>query len=340
MARNPGKSACREFEDAIQPLAGVPAWLLEECMRSTEGGDIFSENNADQETVVSEGLSSLKSTDVGEEDVHKDDGSPASLRTSDHATAAGHLFPPEDWPGRGNDGVWEGGAGASIGTNDEEDLSNMLQSLPAHTLRSIIYDLAVTDKTGELEARLAEADADRDVPSAIFGYHYCSVDSIVTMLDPETDHNDVESAQHMIEELLLDVASKTSTTSPYSTKRAALVANLRVFDTVFGFHGDGNRIAWDMPSDVEMNWASLFGEVFETLTTFEKQRLTTARDGAFLEKLDSTVSSIAMADLGCGGRKQGVLFALTKALVELSQHGESARKVEELDEAIRMDGLA
>ncbi|KAK7747390.1 hypothetical protein SLS53_001644 [Cytospora paraplurivora] len=335
-----GKSACKEFEDARQPLAGVPAWLFKECMRPTEGDDVFAGNNSDRGSVVLKGKNvSPKSADVGEEDVDEENGSSASLKILEHVSVAGDLCPPEDWPENEHVRVWEGGTRASVVENDEEYLANRLQSLPAHTLRSIIYDLAVTDKTGELEARLAEADADQDVPSDIFGYQYCSAESIVTMLDQEIDHNDVENAQHMIEEVLLDIAGETSTTSPYSTKRAALVAILRVFASIFGFHGEGNRIAWDMPSDVEMNWASLFGEVFETLTMFEKQRLTTARDGLFLVKLDSTVSSIATADLGCGGREQGVLVELTKALVELGQHSECARRVEKLERAIAMDKL-
>lgn len=42
-----GKSACGDFEDAIQPLAGVPEWLLEECLTPTEEVTLSPEDDAD-----------------------------------------------------------------------------------------------------------------------------------------------------------------------------------------------------------------------------------------------------------------------------------------------------
>jgi hypothetical protein len=250
----------------------------------------------------------------------------------------------ENGPEVDSDGLFlahEHTANIPTGENEDGDLATRLQALPAHTLRSLIYDIAVTDRTGDLEARLNDADKNKDVPSAVFGYQYCSVDSAVSMLDPEANqsqppgHNEVEYAGHMIAELLLDIAGETFTVSPYSTKRAALVAILKIFDVVFGFRGEGNQVAREIPSDVEMAWASLFEEVFWTLTTFEKQRLATARNSVFLEKLDSTISSIARAGLGCAGRQQGVLAELTRASVRLSQQGENARRLEEFERAVR-----
>lgn len=46
-ARESGKSACEEFEDAIQPLAGVPEWLLEDCLKPVEEAGLFREDDAD-----------------------------------------------------------------------------------------------------------------------------------------------------------------------------------------------------------------------------------------------------------------------------------------------------
>lgn len=283
----------------------------------------------------------IETAENGLEEVHTEGTSSDNATLDDSITADVQTLSENGPEADGGDLSFEDTSDVPAEKEDYGDLAIRLQALPAHTLRSLIYDIAVTDRTGDLKARIDKADADKDVPSAVFGYQYCSVHSVVSTLDPEANqshslgHNEVEDAGHMVAGLLLDIAGETFTASPYATKRAALVAILKIFDVVFGFRGEGNRIAREMPADVEMTWASLFEEVFRTLTTFEKQRLATAKNGVFLEKLDSTVSSIARAGLGCAGRQQGVLAELTKASVSLSQQGEGARRLEELEKAVR-----
>lgn len=345
--RSPGKFPCEDLRDSIPPFVGVPAWLLEDCLEPTGDPGLSPENDADWELVgTEEPRVCLKNVYIDQEnvpdDVHEEVASPDRATGGDGALED-DLVSPENRPGVNADDLHsENATDVSIDEVDAENLATRLQAIPAHTLRSFIYDIAVADESSVLEAKLAEAEANKDVPSAVFGYQYCSVDSFVSYLDPAayqspSPHNDeVEYVTHMVEELLLDIAGETFTDSPYATKRAALVVILKVFGAVFGFRGGGNRVAREIPADVEVSWASLFEEVFRTLTTFEKQRLATAKDGVFLEKLDSTVSSIARAGLGCAGRQRGVLAGLTKALVSMSRHGESARRVEELEGAIRM----
>lgn len=243
-------------------------------------------------------------------DIFEDGDSPDRATGCDGAVEVDQVSPVNSPEVNDNDPRLEKFADVSAEEDDTDDLATRLQALPAHTLRSIIYDIAVTDETGELEAKLAQADAKKDFPSAVFGHQYCSVDSLVSFLDPENDqsasssHKDeVEYVTHMVEELLLDISGETVSDSPYATKRAALVAMVKIFDVVFGYDGEGTWIARELPADVEVKWAGVFVEAFSTLTTFEKQRLATAKNGVFLEKLDSTVSSIARAGLGCAGQQ-------------------------------------
>ncbi|KUI69573.1 hypothetical protein VM1G_05046 [Cytospora mali] len=316
--RGPDTSAWKDFGDAIEPLAGVPAWVLEDCLKS--GPHACVEN-----------------VDTVAGDVPEKGTSSVSVNVDD-VTAEGDLVRFDNESEVDDEGHhWEATVDVSADELDDVDLAARLQALPAHTLRSLIYDIAVTDNTGKFKAKLVEADAAQDVPSAIFGYQYCSVDSIVMRLDPESSQYEVEDAGYRIEELLIDIAGQIYSDSPYSTKRAALVVILKIFEVIFGFQGEGNRIAEETPTDVEMNWVSLFKEVFASLTMFEKQRLATAKDGVFLKKLDNTASSIAMAGWGCSGQQQGVLAELTRVSVQLSQYGESARSLEELGRAIKKD---
>lgn len=46
-ARSPGKSALKDFEESIQPLAGVPAWLLEDRLKLTDEICLDLEDGAD-----------------------------------------------------------------------------------------------------------------------------------------------------------------------------------------------------------------------------------------------------------------------------------------------------
>ncbi|KUI53105.1 hypothetical protein VP1G_00439 [Cytospora mali] len=322
--RSPDTPACKDFGDAIEPLAGVPAWVLEDCLKSehpNSGGPRACVENVDTVAEV----------------VRKEGASSDSVSVND-VTVVGDLAPFEDVSEVDYESYHqEATVDVSADEMDDVDLATRLQALPAHTLRSIIYDIAVTDNNGGFKAKLTEADAAQDVPSAIFGYQYCSVDSIVTNMGPESSQYEVEDARYRIEELLIDITGQIYNDSPYSMKRAALVVILKTFEVIFGFQGEGNCIAEETPADVEVNWASLFKEVFGTLTMFEKQRLATAKYGVFLKKLDNTASSIAMAGLGCSGQQQGVLAELTRVSVQLSQHGESARSLEELERAIKID---
>lgn len=348
--RRPGKPSAREvFEGAIQPLTGVPAWLLEDCLGPTKGPGSSPEDNANYTLVGSEGMSvCLRDFDVDRhhvhEDVHQEATSPDQATGWD-GTVEDDIVSTENGSEVNDDNVLQEYApDVSINENDTEDLATRLQALPAHTLRSLIYDMAVADETSDLESRLAEAEANKDVPSAIFGYQYCTVETLVSSF-PDRDANqspplhsdEVEHVTHMVEELLLDMADETSGDSPYATKRAALVAMLKIFGWVFGLRGEGNRVAREMPGEVEMQWAGLFDEVFDALTTFKKQRLATARDGVFLEMLGGTVSSIARAGLGRDGREPGVLAGLKRVSAELGRLGESARRVEELERAVQVD---
>lgn len=333
------KSANQVLEDAIKPLAGVPEWLLKDCLDPTEQIELYpEEDSADQEEDV----------EISAENNCKEATRSKSVNVED-VTLVDDPISSGNGPEVDNSPLHNEGAADSPvneGENDYMDLPSRLQALPAYTLRSLIYDIALTDGTGHLEAELAETAAARDVPSATFGYHYFSVDWIVTITDPETQETqspspgNVEDARHMIEELLLDIAGQISTESTYPTKRAALVAILKIFDVVFGSLREGNRIAIEMPADVEEDWASLFEEVFSTLTTFEKEGLAMSRDSVFLKKLDGTISSITLAGSECAGRKQqGVLAELTRASIRLGQHGEIARRVEELERVARTDGI-